>query len=271
MRRMWDAAFPPASPPKWEAVAGYIGGNTPHVWTDQEWARQQARWRLPIFTRSHDGDPSADAAHAVRWMTAHHVPKGVCVALDFETRVDATYLHAFDAAIIRAGWKAMVYGSKQAVLRNPKPSGGYWAAEWTNVPHLVPGTAATQYGSDVTLGTQYDASLVADSTPLWDTHKEDTMALIFDSVDEFKQAVRAAMGLREGEAAASDSDVRVILRGDPTHPDNLNSIHADTAAILQAVQTAADPAAMAALLAGQLKVTGISTAPGGVVTVTFAP
>jgi len=268
---MWDAAFPPASPPKWEAVAGYIGGNTPHVWTDQEWARQQARWRLPIFTRSHDGDPSADAAHAVRWMTAHHVPKGVCVALDFETRVDATYLHAFDAAIIRAGWKAMVYGSKQAVLRNPKPSGGYWAAEWTNVPHLVPGTAATQYGSDVTLGTQYDASLVADSTPLWDTHKEDTMALIFDSVDEFKQAVRAAMGLREGEAAASDSDVRVILRGDPTHTDNLNSIHADTTAILQAVQTAADPAAMAALLAGQLKVTGISTAPGGVVTVTFAP
>ncbi len=239
MRRMWDAAFPPASPPKWEAVAGYIGGNTPHVWTDQEWARQQARWRLPIFTRSHDGDPSADAAHAVRWMTAHHVP--------------------------------MVYGSKQAVLRNPKPSGGYWAAEWTNVPHLVPGTAATQYGSDVTLGTQYDASLVADSTPLWDTHKEDTMALIFDSVDEFKQAVRAAMGLREGEAAASDSDVRVILRGDPTHTDNLNSIHADTTAILQAVQTAADPAAMAALLAGQLKVTGISTAPGGVVTVTFAP
>src|SRR6266540_371198 len=227
---MWDAAFPPASPPKWEAVAGYIGGNTPHVWTDQEWARQQARWRLPIFTRSHDGDPSADAAHAIRWMTAHHVPKGVCVALDFETRVDATYLHAFDAAIIRAGWKAMVYGSKQAVLRNPKPSGGYWAA-----------------------------------------HEEDTMALIFDSVDEFKQAVRAAMGLREGEAAASDSDVRVILRGDPTHPDNLNSIHADTAAILQAVQTAADPAAMAALLAGQLKVTGISTAPGGVVTVTFAP
>src|SRR6266536_1905062 len=142
---MWDAALPPASPPKWEAVAGYIGGNTPHVWTDQEWARQQARWRLPIFTRSHDGDPSADAAHAIRWMTAHHVPKGVCVALDFETRVD------------------------------------------------------------------------------------------------------------------------------PTHPDNLNSIHADTAAILQAVQTAADPAAMAALLAGQLKVTGISTAPGGVVTVTFAP
>src|SRR6266508_3230131 len=114
LRRMWDAAYPPASPPKWEAVAGYIGGNTPHVWTDQEWARQQARWRLPIFTRSHDGDPSADAAHAIRCMTAHRVPKPVCVALDFETRVDATYLHAFDAAIIRAGWKAMVYGSKQA-------------------------------------------------------------------------------------------------------------------------------------------------------------
>jgi hypothetical protein len=173
MRRMFDAAFPPASPPAWEAVAGYIGGNTPHVWTDAEWARQKARWRLPIFTRSSDGDPAADARRTIAWLTRHRVPKGAVVALDFETRVDAGYLRAFDSALKRAGWKVILYGSLSTVLHNPKPSGGYWVAHWTNVPHLVPGSAATQYASDVMLRKPWDASLVADSTPLWDTRKED--------------------------------------------------------------------------------------------------
>ena len=169
MRRMWDAAFPPASPPPWEAVAGYIGGNTPHVWTDAEWARQRQRWRVPIFTRSTGGVPAADARHTIDWLTRHRVPKGVVVALDYETRVDAGYLRAFDAAVRRAGWRTMLYGSLSTVLHNPRPSGGYWVAHWTNVPHLYPGSAATQYGGDVTLGKPWDASLVADSTPLWDT------------------------------------------------------------------------------------------------------
>jgi len=170
---MFDAAFPPAAPPAWEAVAGYIGGNTLHVWTDAEWARQRARYRLPIFTRSHGGDPAADARQVIAWMTAHHVPRGADVALDYEARVDAAYLRAFDAAIQRAGWKVMVYGSASTVLDNPKPSGGYWVANWTNVPHLEPGSAATQYASDTMLGQPWDASLVADGTPLWDTRQED--------------------------------------------------------------------------------------------------
>jgi hypothetical protein len=178
VRRMWDAAFPPASPPAWEAVAGYIGGNTPHVWTDAEWARQKARWRLPIFTRSRGGDPAADARHATDWLTRHRVPKGAVVALDYETRVDAGYLRAFDAAVQRAGWRVMLYGSLSTVLRNPKPSGGYWVAQWTNVPHLYPGSAATQYGGDVTLGKPWDASLVADSTPLWDTRKQEDISIV---------------------------------------------------------------------------------------------
>jgi hypothetical protein len=169
MRRMFDAAFPPASPPDWEVVAGYIGGNTPHVWTEAEWARQRARWQLPIFTRSHDGDPAADARQAVSWLTAHHVPKGVVVALDYEKRVDASYLRAFDSAVGRAGWRVMLYGSLSTVLDNPRPSGGYWVAHWTGVAHLEPGSAATQWASDAMLSQPWDASLVADSTPLWDT------------------------------------------------------------------------------------------------------
>jgi hypothetical protein len=204
MRRMYDAAFPPSSPPAWEAVAGYIGGNTPHVWTGAEWRSQPARWRLPIFTRSHGGDPSADAHTAVSWLTTHHVPKGACVALDYETRVDAGYLRAFDAAVVRAGWKVMVYGSKSYVLSNPKPSGGYWVADWTGSPFLYPGSAATQWASDAMLGRPWDANLVADSATLWDTKTSTStggdwfsMATRKDLETAVRKEVNAAIGLRD--------------------------------------------------------------------------
>lgn len=179
LRRMWDASIPPASPPHWEATAGYIGGNTPHVWTDAEWRRQTARWRLPIFVRSHDGNPTEDAAEATAWLEAHNVPKGATLALDYETRIDAAYLAAFDQAVV--GWPVMVYGTRRTVLQNPEPSGGYWDAQWNNIPHLNPGSAATQYGGDTTLGQPYDASLVADSTPLWDTQEDDV------TIDELRK------------------------------------------------------------------------------------
>jgi hypothetical protein len=166
---MYDASTPPESPPGWEVVGGYIGGHTPHVWSDAEWQSQPARWRLPIFTRDQGGDPAEDADAVISWMRSHGVPKGVCVALDYEKRVDGAYLRAFDAAIVQAGWKVMVYGSESTVLNNPKPSGGYWVAHWTGNPFLHSASAATQWAGDVTLGKPWDANLVADSTPLWDT------------------------------------------------------------------------------------------------------
>ena len=263
MRRMWDAAFPPANPPRWEAVAGYIGGNTPHVWTAAEWARQPARFRLPIFVRSHDGDPKADAAFSVRWLKGHGVPKGVTLALDYETRVDAAYLKAFDRTVVAAGWKVMVYGSRRTVLQNPKPSGGYWDAQWTNVPHLNPGSAATQYGGDVTLGRPYDASLVADSTPLWDTQKKEDISMadaqdILDALGKLRRdlTVHGTTGLAETTEK---------LYG------NAKAAAITATEIKTLVEQAQDPATLATLLAGQLTITGISTEPGGVVTVTFGP
>lgn len=207
MRRMYDAAYPPTSPPAWEAVAGYIGGNTPHVWTDTQWRSQPARWRVPIFTRSRGGEPSTDARAVISWMTAHRVPKGVCVALDYETRVDAGYLRAFDAAVVRAGWKVMVYGSRSSVLSNPRPSGGYWVADWTGRPFLHPGSAATQWASDAMLGKPWDASLVADGTPLWDTKAPAngaggdwfSMATKRDLEAAVRKEVRAALGLGDAD------------------------------------------------------------------------
>jgi hypothetical protein len=175
LRRMFDAAYPASvlhqGVPAWEVVAGYIGGNTPHVWTDAEWdtltGKAGARFRLPIFTRSHDGDPNADARAAVSWLRTHGVPPDCCVALDFETRVDAAYLRAFDWIVQQAGYLTMLYGSRDYVLRNPKPSGGYWVADYTGQAHLYPGSAATQWSGSGPFGGAYDPNVVADATPLW--------------------------------------------------------------------------------------------------------
>jgi hypothetical protein len=201
MRRMFDAAYPPANPPRVDAVAGYIGGNTPNVWTQAEWdammRRSGARYKLPIFTRSTGGNPTSDATFCVNWLRSHRVPRGVCVALDFEIRVDATYLRAFDRTIVAAGYKTVVYGSRSFVLQNPRPSGGYWTATWNNVPHLDAGAAITQYGSDVTLGQPYDLNVVADSTPLWDTRGGTAVANL-DAEDLAAIETRVRKVLNEG-------------------------------------------------------------------------
>jgi hypothetical protein len=269
LRRMWDAAFPPASPPKWEVAAGYIGGNTPHVWTDAEWARQPARFRLPIFVRSHDGDPLADAHSAITWLVNHEVPRGVTLALDYETRVDATYLAAFDRAVMNAGWKVMVYGSRDFVLRNPKPSGGYWVADYTGSPHLYPGSAATQWSGSEPFGGAYDPNLVADSTPLWDTEGDLTV---------LDDATRTYL---DSKFAAVQQGLLVVIRGDETtdpakdtHPDNIQRTRQDLAAGLSAINTALTSGLnvnldlssatseqldqLAALVAGHIAVKGVS-------------
>jgi hypothetical protein len=171
-KRMYDAAYPPAHPPKWEAVAAYIGGDTPHVWSTAEWNAQPARYRLPIYVRSNPGshNPHTDAALAIAWLRGHSAPHGCAVALDLETAIAPSFVHAFDADLKAAGYVTVAYGSLSTIFSNPKPSGGYWVAHYTGNDHMEPGAVATQWASDVQLGKPWDANTVADSVPLWDTH-----------------------------------------------------------------------------------------------------
>ena len=182
--QMYDAAYPPASPPGWPVVAGYIGGNTPHVWTDAEWDGQPARRRLPIYVRSNPAshDPAADAAEAVAWLRTHDVPAGCAVALDLETAVNAAYVTRFDEVVLAAGYLTIAYGSLSTLYKNPRPSGGYWVAHYTGAPYSDAGAVATQYASDRQLGHPWDASLINASVPLWDTaspsQEEEDMAQV---------------------------------------------------------------------------------------------
>lgn len=181
-KRMYDAAFAPTSPPPWEVVGGYIGGNAYHVWSEAEWASQPARYRLPIYVRSHPAghDPHDDAAAAITWLRHHGVPRGCAVALDLETAVNGPYVRAFDQALVAAGYVVLAYGSLDTIFGNPRTSGGYWVAHYTGYDHMEPRAVATQWANDKQLGKPWDANTVADSVPLWDTQQaqEDDMAQV---------------------------------------------------------------------------------------------
>jgi hypothetical protein len=172
---MYDASTPPADPPHWHVVAGYIGGNTPHVWTKQEWDHQHAPFRLPIFTANNRPDTveaaRTDAAVIKRELEALGAEEGVCVALDIETRVFGPYIRELN--VIMQPWHLMEYGSFSTIIQNPQVSAGRWAADWTD--NIFGGVdlvgqdriVAVQWASADQRHLPYDSSVIVDSLPLW--------------------------------------------------------------------------------------------------------
>lgn len=147
--RMTDAAFPPRGelvPKGSQIVAGYIGGNTPHVWTAKEWASFGKMRKLPIFVRDQRGNGEEDGLEAVAQLARLNVPKGTTVAYDLETLVYGAMVTAFYNVLRRRGFYVWVYGSADYVLGNP-PCSGYWVADYDNQPEMYPGKhiVAKQY------------------------------------------------------------------------------------------------------------------------------
>jgi hypothetical protein len=159
---MFDASTPPATAPAdFEAAAGYIGGDTPHVWTSAEWDRFRHLYKLPVYVRSNDGtDPVTDAFAALEQLYRLGVPmgKGLRVALDLETRVAPAYVDGFHAVLAWAGYRVWVYGSASTLFGNPACE-GYWVADYAGKgPFMYSHSLvrATQW----TAGKEYDSSLV---------------------------------------------------------------------------------------------------------------
>ncbi len=121
--KMFDASVPPASAPAgYRAVAGYIGGDTPHVWTEAEWRRFDQLHKLPIWVRSNPTqvDAEADAFGALQRLYQLRVPRGITVAIDLETAVDSGYVRRFHSVMRWAGFYAWVYGSASTVFGNQR-------------------------------------------------------------------------------------------------------------------------------------------------------
>lgn len=166
---MYDAVYPQhLTPSDYQVVAGYCGGDTPHVWSRAEWDSTSQRYRLPIWVRSnpagHDGYAEAREFNAV--LDSIGCPHGVTVGLDYETAVDNTYLLDFQETMwtLRRCVTAL-YGSLSTVIQNHKPNGGYWIADWDNIQNFPDGCVAHQYKNH----PNYDSSVVSDSVVLWDT------------------------------------------------------------------------------------------------------
>jgi hypothetical protein len=176
-RSMKDSAFPTKAGPKTDIVLIYVGGDTPHPWTDDDIKSQPERYRFPTWVRSnpaeHDG--AAEAALFAAWLHSHKVPQGVCVCLDLETAISNIYVQRFNSAMRAAGYKVVKYGSKGNIFKNPKTDGGTFVADPQSDKKPFMGTTgdtvATQYAFD----GAYDLSLVKDNiiVPLWDIHGPD--------------------------------------------------------------------------------------------------
>lgn len=163
-----DAAFPPppaSLPAGTQGIAGYIGGDTPHVWTAAEWAQYKQPYRLPIFTRSPASAAQAvpDAAEAVSQLHFLGAPKGILVALDSEFSVPSAYTVPFVTALNADGYKVIDYATESTVHGNVNPDGYYWGADITNVPHIHTGDEITQFA----FLSAFDESEASPTLPFW--------------------------------------------------------------------------------------------------------
>jgi hypothetical protein len=176
MRWMYDASTPPTNPPKWHVAAGYIGGDTPHVWTEDEWKVQPAARRLPIWTGARRTDTTeagqADAGEALHALNLLKVPRGSFVALDMETDVADNYVQAFISSLTYDSYPVMLYASLSDALVYPPAVEHIWAAHWdisleTALETIKHRIVAVQWKSAEEMGKDYDFSLIEGNLPLW--------------------------------------------------------------------------------------------------------
>jgi Putative peptidoglycan binding domain len=169
---MYDAAYA-VKPPGFQVTAFYIGGATPHVWTEQEINDYTYPIKLPIYTpryfQTGNLDPATDFAECLAALKRVGAPKGTAVAIDFETLINSYYVTTLNSELMGEGYGMLLYGSTGSVFQNPKPFCGYWAATrpgndgYSGAGNLYPGSAATQFAA----AEAFDSNVIESSLPLW--------------------------------------------------------------------------------------------------------
>ena len=141
IRHAYDASTPPSKPlTGCQAALGYIGGNTPHVWTPDEWNAATANGRLrcgpiwvaapniSVYTQARD---AVAKLHLFGWK-ADRFPHKCMLFLDSETSRNVTFIQEFANELWADGFVTGDYRSLEALTA--APSGlPEWVAHW-NVP-----------------------------------------------------------------------------------------------------------------------------------------
>lgn len=166
---MFDASSPPSSPyPGSHAVAGYIGGMTPHEWDAAEWQPFSQLAQFPIWvddpavSAAVQGETAARRALAFGW-TALGVPRRA-VVYDIETERAPARVDDFANSVWAAGYETVVYGSESTLLAS-KPKEGRWIALYNGQANIPPdpGAIGHQYRADVPWdNTRVDLSVITD-------------------------------------------------------------------------------------------------------------
>ena len=171
-RTAFDVSDPDHAIGGFDICCFYLGGMTPHPWTDAQIAAQQQRYRLPIWVYDPTRDPLDQAKAAVDRLVQIKAPRGITIALDLETRIAVAAVNAIADFIHGSGGFTMPYGSTSTLFYNPVRS-GYWVADPTGVSHQYehPHTRGTQWNwhGVADTGQRIDESVFDDTLPLWDT------------------------------------------------------------------------------------------------------
>ena len=160
-----------------DIVAFYLGGWTPHVWTQTQINAQSVHWMMPIWVYDPNNPGSsagtADGQAALNAMQALNIPPGVRIVVDMESSVDHNYLAAFRYVIGPAGYHMTIYGGPSTVFNNwpsnpAGPGGGWWIADWTGTPYMYnhDGVWATQWTNSLN-PPPWDQSTTMDLSYLW--------------------------------------------------------------------------------------------------------
>lgn len=171
----FDASNPPSRPyPGVHAAAGYVGGDTPHVWTLKEWNRATndgGLRSLPIWVNTDFSKDPVDmaiqamrAVHALGWYQLHPQAGHRIIALDTETSHDATWIRRFAHTTFNGyGYLTLDYRSLDAHLA--APSGKLeWIAHYDVPPGPYTGDQCMyQYKAEVPWdGTRVDLNVMDD-------------------------------------------------------------------------------------------------------------
>lgn len=168
--KIFDAAYPPPSaPPGAEGVLGYVGarGETPHIWTPDEWQRFSHLRQFPCWVPDTTANPAKDAAAAIDAVRAlgWAVMSGGeerAIILDGETGEFAAWYESWANEVLADGFYPVAYGSLHYV--DGQFAGSVWAADWDGIPELAAGetVGGTQYSAGVTWeGTKIDLSVIS--------------------------------------------------------------------------------------------------------------